>query len=137
MTTLTQVRDGLEARLATINGLQVVGYVPDDVAGYPAAVIFPPVNADYRDDHGMGSFTVDFVVMLFVPSNVDRKQLDLYALMDRTGPSSLFATLEADRTLGGLDVDARVLSATDPLDRDQMAGTQVFQRAVTVSVIVS
>jgi hypothetical protein len=137
MTTLDEVRDGLEARLRTINGLRVTSYVPDNLGGYPAAVIFPPTNADYRDDQGDGSFTVEFVVMLLVPANIDRKQLDLYALLDRAGPSSVYAAVEADRTLGGLDVDARVTEASDPLDRAQMAGTQVFQRAVTVQAIVS
>lgn len=137
MTTLAQVRDGLEARLDTIDGLRVVDYVPDDVGGYPAALIFPPTNADYSDDLGAGSFTVELVVMLLVPANIDRKQLDLYALLDRAGSSSVYAAVEADRSLGGLNVDARVREASDPLDRSQMAGTQVFQRAVTVSVIVS
>lgn len=137
MTTLTQVRNKLEARLDTIDGLQVIPYVPDDIPGYPAAVVFPPVNADYSDDLGAGSFTVTFIVMLFVAANIDRKQLDLYDLLDRSGPSSVYAALEADRTLGGLAVDCRVVDAADPLDRAQMAGTQVFQRAVTVQAIVS
>ena len=137
MTTLAEVRDGLDARLDTITGLRVVDYVPDDVGGYPAALIFPPTNADYSDDLGDGSFTVQFVVLLLVPANVDRRQLSLYELMDRTGTGSVFAAVEADRTLGGLNVDARVVDAADPLDRGQMAGTQVFQRALNVSVIVS
>ncbi|MGH9252076.1 MAG: hypothetical protein ACRD0W_21545 [Acidimicrobiales bacterium] len=137
MTTLAEVRDGLAVRLNTIDGLRVVDYVPDDVPGYPSAVIFPPVGADYRDDQGLGSFTVELLVMLMVPATIDRKQRDLYALLDRTGPSSVFAAVEADRTLGGLDVDCRVMSATDPLDRGQMASTQIFQRAVTVQAIVS
>jgi hypothetical protein len=75
--------------------------------------------------------------MLSVPAIVDRKQLDLYPLLDRTGVSSVFAAIEADRTLGGLDVDARVMSAGDPLDLSQMAGTKIYQRAVIVEVIVS
>jgi hypothetical protein len=137
MTSLAQVRDGLEARLDTINGLRVVPYVPDDVPGYPAAVIFPPTNVDYSDDQGTGSFTVEIIVILSVPANIDRKQLDLYDLLDRVGPSSVYATVEADRTLGGLTVDCRVTTAADPLDRGQMASTQVYQRAVTVQAIVS
>jgi len=137
MTTLAQVRDGLETRLNTIDGLRVVAYVPDDVPGYPAAVIFPPVNADYRMDFGLGSFIVEFTILLLVPSNVDRKQLDLYDLLDRTGPASVFAAIEADKQLGGLQAQATVVSAADPLDRAQMASTQVYQRAITVSVIVS
>jgi len=110
VTTPAETRDGLEARLRTIDGLRVVPYVPDDVGGYPAAVVFPPTNADYRDDQGMGSFTVEFIVILFVPATVDRQQLGFYELLDRTGSSSVFAAIEADRTLGGLDVDARVAS---------------------------
>jgi len=137
VTTLTEVRAGLEARLRTIDGLRVIDYVPDELAGYPAAVIFPPTNTDYSDDHGDGSFTVELVVLLFVPANIDRQQLGLYDLLDRTGPSSVYAAVEADRTLGGLNIDARVTAASDPLDRAQMAGTQVYQRAVTVQAIVS
>ena len=136
MTTLDQVRDGLEIRLKTISGLRVYDYRPDDV-NYPAAVIFPPINADYRDDQGMGSWSVQFIVMLMVPSAIDRKQLDLYAFLDRTGSSSIFAAIEADRTLGGLSVDCRVSSALDPLDMAVMAGTSVYQRAVLVDVIIS
>jgi hypothetical protein len=137
VTNLAEVRDGLEARLRTINGLRVAAYVPDNLGGYPSAVIFPPTNTDYSDDHGDGSFTVELVVMLLVPANIDRQQLGLYDLLDRTGTSSVYAAVEADRTLGGLDVDARVTEASDPLDRAQMAGTQVFQRVITVQAIVS
>jgi len=137
VTTLDEVRAGLKARLNTIDGLRVVDYIPDDVGGYPAALLFPPTNVDYSDDLGDGSFTVDIVVMLLVPASIDRKQLDLYALLDHTGPSSIFAAVEADRSLGGLDVDCRIVDAADPLDRSQMAGTQVFQRAVTARAIVS
>ena len=136
MTTLDQVRDGLETRLKTISGLRVYDYRPDNV-DYPAAVIFPPINADYRDDQGMGSFSVQFIVMLMVPSAIDRKQLDLYVFLDRTGSSSIFAAVEADRTLGGLSVDCRVSSALDPLDMAVMASTSVYQRAVLIDVIIS
>jgi len=136
MTTLEQVRDGLFTRLGTIVGLRVHKHVPGNTE-YPAAVIYPPTAVDYRDDLGAGSYTVQFVVMLSVPAIVDRKQLDLYPLLDRTGVSSIFAAIEADRTLGGLDVDARVMSAGDPLDLSQMAGTKIYQRAVIVEVIVS
>jgi hypothetical protein len=42
-----------------------------------------------------------------------------------------------DRTLGGLNVDCRVVDAVDPLDRGVMASSQVYQRAVTVQAIVN
>jgi hypothetical protein len=135
MTTLAETRDGLEAALDTIDGLRVYNRVPDD-AHYPAAIIIPPTNTDYRNDLDARSFTVRFVVMLMVPATVDRQQLDLYTLLDR-GPGSVFYAVNADRTLGGLDVDARVVSATDPLDLGEMAGVSVYQRAVVVEAIVS
>jgi len=136
MTTLAQVRDGLEARLDTIDGLRVVPYVPDVLPGYPAAVVFPPVDVDPPNDLASGSFTALFVVLLFVPANVDRKQLDLYDLLDR-GPGSVFAAIAADRKLGGLDVMVGNMAATDPLDRALMASTQVYQRAISVPVFIS
>jgi len=136
MTTLAEVRDGLETRLGTIYGLRVYDYVPDDVYS-PAAIIFPPTHADYRDDLGLGGYTAQFVVLLLVPATIDRQQLDLYALLDRTGPSSIFAAIEADRTLGGLNVDTRAVSAQDPLNLSDMAGTRVYQRVVTVETIIS
>lgn len=141
MTTLAEVRDGLAARLRTIPGLRVTDYVPDDVAGLPAAFIFPPTHADYGDDlgdglDGSGSFTATFVVMLMAAATIDRQQLGLYQLLDR-GPGSVYAAVMSDRSLGGLDVDCRVVNAIDPLDRVAMAGTQVYQRAVTIEAFVT
>jgi hypothetical protein len=136
MTTLAQVRDGLFARLDTIDGLRVYKHVPEN-AHYPAALIFPPTVIDYRNDLDLRSFTVRMIVMLLVPATVDRQQLDLYAFIDRSGPASIFAAVAADSTLGGLNVSARVVAASDPLDLGEMAGANVYQRAVTVEVIVT
>lgn len=138
MTTLFQVRDGLEAQLETIPGLNVQDYVPDAVLSYPTAFIYPPTFADYGDAiSDGGSITVNFVVMLLVPAGIDRQQLDLYDLLDKTGPTSVYAAVMADRTLGGLNVDCRVVNAIDPLDRGKMADTTVYQRAINIQVIVS
>jgi hypothetical protein len=137
VTTLSAVRDGLEAALETIAGLNVKDHVPDNIVSYPAAIIYPPVNADYSDDLGTGSVTVTFIVMLMVPATIDRQQLGLYDLLDRTGPSSIYAKLRADPSLGGLSVNCRVVDAVDPLDRGVMASTQVYQRAVTIHAVVS
>lgn len=137
MTTLLDVLGGLRGRLETVEGLNVVDYVPDDIASFPAAVIFPPTNADYNDTLNDGSFTVTFVVLLMVPSTVDRQQLVMYELLDKSGPRSVYAAVMSDRTLDGLDVDCRVMDAADPLDRGLMATSQIYHRAVTVQAIVS
>lgn len=136
MTTLAEVRDGLKDRLDTIYGLQVYTYVPENT-GYPAAIIFPPTAISYRGDLSARSFVVQFAVMLMVPATIARQQLGLYDLIDREGPSSVFAAVDADRKLGGLNVDAHVVSAQDPLDMSQMAGTKIYQRALIVEVYVS
>lgn len=135
MTTLAQVRDGIETRLKTINGLRVYSFVPGDVQ-YPAAIIHPPTTTDYRDDLDLGGMSATFTISLLIPANVDRKQLDLYKLLERTGVGSVFAAIEADRKLGFVDVDARVVSATDPLEQAEMATTKVYVRAVTVNVFL-
>lgn len=135
VTTLVETRDGLKDKIDTIYGLQVYTYIPENT-GYPAAIIYPPTFADYSDAVGGGTITVTFVVMLLVQATIDRQQLGLYDLLDRTGPSSVYAAVMADRTLGGLNVDCRVVDAVDPLDRGQMALTNVYQRAITIEAIV-
>lgn len=135
MTTLGEARDGLEAVLDGIGGLRVYDYVPDDLHP-PAAVILPPTVPAYRDDLGDGSVSVTFPVLLLVAANVDRKQLDLYELIERTGPRSLFAAVQADRTLGGLDVDADVVNVED-FDTERFGLTNYYGRVVNVAVIVT
>ena len=138
MTALFQVRDGLKAALETIDGLNVVDYVPDNVVSYPTAIIYPPTFTDYGDAiSDGGSITVTFLVIVLAPSAIDRQQLDLYDLLDKTGPTSIFQAVMADRTLGGLAVDCWVVNAADPLDRGRIAETFVYQRAITIQAIVS
>ncbi|MGH6691103.1 MAG: hypothetical protein ACREF4_10570 [Gammaproteobacteria bacterium] len=135
MTTLAEVRDGLEARLATIAGLRVYDYIPDD-AHYPAAIILPPVIPDYREDLGTGSVRAIFPILLLVPRTIDRMQLDLYPYIDRTGPKSIFALVEADPTLGGLDVSALPIGVDD-FDTQQVGLTNLYGRTVNINVFVS
>jgi hypothetical protein len=134
MTTLAQVRDGLEARLNTIDGLRVYNLIPDD-AHYPAATIDLAEWA-YTSLEISGSRRTVWTVGLFVPRTVDRKQLELYPLIDN-GPGSIFEAVLADRTLGGLDVNAHPLGGSVPLDTDQISLTHLYGRTVTINVFVS
>lgn len=135
MTTLAQVRDGLEARLNTITGLRVHDHVPGDITP-PAAIILPPLILDYREDLGLGAMRATFPVMLLVSSTLARQQLDLYELIERSGPRSIFAVIEADRTLGGLNVDAHAVNV-EPADLDQLGLANYYARAVNIDVFVS
>jgi hypothetical protein len=134
MTTLAEVRDGIVARLETINGLRVYNLIPDD-AGYPAATV-DITDIEYT------SLAVDaprraiFAISLFVPRSIDRKQLELYPLIDN-GPGSVLAAIAADHTLGGLTVTARVMGGTVALDTDQLGLTNLYGRTLNVIVSIS
>jgi len=134
MTTLAEVRDGLHARLDTIDGLRVYAHVPDS-AEFPAALIQPPTISDYSMDLGLAHFEYEIEIALLVPATVDRQQLDLYALLERA-PGSVVAAIEADSSLGGLDVDAHARSAR-PLGLQEIGGIKCYGAAVTVQVFIS
>lgn len=134
MTTLAEVRDGLEARLNTITGLRVYDYIPDD-AFYPAAVI-DITDVTYTSlDIGAGRRAV-FAIYLLIPRAVDRQQLELYPLIDN-GPGSVLAAIKADPTLGGLAANAQVIGGPVALDTSQIGLTNLYGRTITVNVFVS
>jgi hypothetical protein len=134
VTTLAQVRDGLEERLNTIDGLRVYNLIPDDAA-YPAATI-ALTAVEYTSLNIGASRRAIFEVSLFVPRNIDRKQLELYELVDN-GPRSVFAAILADRTLGGLNVNANPVGGPVVLDTNQIGLTHLYGRAVNINVFVS
>lgn len=134
MTTLAEVRDGLEARLNTIAGLRVYDYIPDD-AHYPAAIIDLTDIAYTSLTLGSARRAV-FTAGLFVPRTIDRMQLELYDLIDN-GPGSILAAIAADPKLGGLDVNAQVVGGTVSLDTNQIGLTNLYGRSLTINVFVS
>jgi hypothetical protein len=109
--TLEEIMEGLETRLATIEGLRVSGHVPGQV-NPPQVVIGVPAVPDYmaglagRTRSGMAwSLTV------FTSTALDRiGQQWLARLADPTGQWSIPRTISEDRTLGGLVSDCLVAS---------------------------
>jgi hypothetical protein len=134
MTTLAEVRDGIVARLETINGLRVYNLIPDDAA-YPAATI-DLTDIEYTTLAVDAPRRAIFAVSLFVPRTVNRKQLELYTLIDN-GPGSILAAVAADPTLGGLTVRAHVMGGTVALDTQQLGLTNLYGRTLNVIVSVS
>jgi hypothetical protein len=132
MTSLAQVRDGIDTLLDAIPGLRAINHVPGD-APFPAALVEPPTIADYRADLGAGGLTVTFQIDVLVSAATHRNQLELYPYLERTGTKSIWAAFEANRSLGFTDVDAHVISA-ESLGLTEIAGTQCFGSAVTVQV---
>jgi len=101
---------GVETRLATISGLRVAEYKPDQINPPQAVVGVPPIP-DYRRAFGRGIFAVDPTVTVLVSAAMDRAgQIKLASYADVTGANSIPAAIEADKTLGLTGVECYVLS---------------------------
>ena len=110
---VSTIRTGLQARLATIIGLNVYAVHPDTIT-VPAAVVRP----DQRMfSLSMGSApsaanTIVFVVTLYAAAaqnGLALGQQTLDAYLDDSGASSVKAAIEAEPTLGGTVTTCRVV----------------------------
>ena len=109
-TTITQIMQGIETRLATISGLRVAEYKPGQVNPPQAVVGVPPIP-EYHKTMRMGKFTIDPTVTVFVSAAYDRVgQLKLAGYADPAGSTSIRAAIEGDKTLGGVADDCIVVS---------------------------
>jgi hypothetical protein len=112
MTALTDLRTGLAARLATINGLRSSAYIPDNPTP-PVAVVMPG-RITYDTAFGRGSDEYQFTIMLIVGRVVDRaSQTTLDGYCESGGSRSVKAAIEGDRSLGGKALDCRVTEMTN------------------------
>lgn len=101
MASITSIREAMASALQEIPGLQASAYMLANPTP-PSAEIFP---ADISYDQAMqrGHDTNVFTVRVFVGETTDigsQKQLDQY--LESAGATSVKATLESDRTLGGV-----------------------------------
>ncbi len=110
MATVTQIVDGIETRLKTITGLNVTDYVPEQV-NPPQAFVDPPDIPDYRRSFGAsGLLSIDLTVTILVSASYVGHQKKLLPYIDKTGAQSVYAAIEADKTLGLTDVECLVRS---------------------------
>lgn len=108
--TIHDIMLGIETRLATISGLRVSEILPDQI-NPPQALVGPPEIPEYRTTFRRGLFTVSPIVTILVSASYDRTgQVNLTKYMDVTGPQSIPAAIEGDRTLGGLADECYVSS---------------------------
>lgn len=117
MASVSAIRDGLAARLATIDGLRVSDVVPGQVP-VPAAIIKPGARGKdaitFDRTFGRGSDELTFSVMVLVSTASDRTAQDaLDAYLAGEGASSVKAAIEGDETLGGLVSFAHVVSVRE------------------------
>ena len=110
MATLSELRAGIAANLATVAGLRTSATIPDQVTP-PMAVVMPQtITYDLAAARAGGDeyeFTVTVIVGR-VDERTAQNRLDAYC--SSTGSSSIKAAIEKDKTLGGKAFDCRVTS---------------------------
>jgi len=111
--TLSEVIDGIEARLVLIPGLRVIDHIPEKVVP-PCAIVYPPSELMYDYTMRRGSDRLTFMVRALVARSNSRTARDL--LLQYLDPSpgavlSIKAAIEAEETLGGAVDTCRVTSA--------------------------
>lgn len=100
MASLSELREGIAENLATITGLRVSSFVPDNPN--PPMAIVTPQNIEYHKAFKNGFSTYNFVVSVFVTRVSERTaQASLDAYCAPTGASSIKSAIESDRTLSG------------------------------------
>ena len=107
MATISAIRTGIAANLATISGLRTAATMPDQ-PNPPIAIVMPQ-SVSFDTAYGRGMDTYEFVVLTIV-GRVDERTaqnlLDGYC--NPTGATSIKTAIESDRTLGGEVQDLRV-----------------------------
>ncbi len=115
MATIAQIRDGLQARMATIAGLHAYDVWPDNVE--PPAAIVVPKKGDYHQAMGNPGHTHQEYEIILLAAPVQRgyirgqDKIDPY--LDDAGSSSIKAAIEADKTLGGIVTTTKVVGWRD------------------------
>jgi hypothetical protein len=110
MASISELRAGLAANLATISGLRTAATVPDQI-NPPIAVVMPGSITYDISFARMGGDEYEFTVMVIV-GRVDERsaQNKLDAYCSGSGASSIKAAIESDKTLGGKAFTSRCTS---------------------------
>lgn len=130
--TVSQVADGLKARLATISGLRTFSYQPEQVN---PPVAFPVLESiDYHKAFGGGDVRMQFTIIVIVGRYLDRvAHANLDGFLSFDGATSLRAAIEGDRTLGGV---AQTLVLDSSLSIGSLAVAEAEFLQVSFSVLV-
>ena len=130
------IRDGLQARLATIAGLRPFDVVPGEVP-VPAAIVVPEDPfIDYLQAMQGGAVVLNFRITLLAGRATDRTAQDLldqYLSAGTDAEKSVFNALRGDKTLGGAASDCIPFEAGDYGTTD-VNGTSYYKADVRVRV---
>ena len=112
MASITELREGIAANLATIPGLRTAPTIPDNPN--PPIAIVQLSRVQYHQDFKRGLTEYNFAVQVVV-GRVDERsaqqRLDLYC--SSTGDYAIGLAVESDRTLGGKAFDCIVTEMTN------------------------
>jgi hypothetical protein len=107
MASISELRAGIKANLATISGLRVSDFQPDNI-NPPVAIVFP-ISVNYDDTFQRGMQTYTFSVQVIVGRVSERTgQNSIDAYVSSTGTNSIKLAIESNKTLGGKAFDLRV-----------------------------
>lgn len=113
MASVSAIRNGLKARLATIAGLRTHDVWPDTL-NVPAALVMAPSGTYGVDMGGTVLVKADIIVIAAPLQNgIVRAQQQLDAYLASTGARSVRVALLADRTLGGIAQTINVMGWRD------------------------
>jgi len=111
-TTVSQIKTGLAANLATVSGLRAYAYQPDNVNTPFAWPLLDSIQ--YNGAMGGGLITHKFTVSVVVGRSAERTAQSLLdGYLSYAGTNSIRAAIESDRTLGGVVQDLIVESANN------------------------
>lgn len=103
--TITQVRNGIKTRLATISGLETFARTPGAGVTPPLAVVYPMPERFLHYDAAMDGLAANatFLIKLAVAGvESDEAETALDAYLAHSGSSSIRAAVAADRRLGNI-----------------------------------
>jgi hypothetical protein len=107
MASITDLRTGIKNNLATITGLRVSDFQPDNV-NPPVAIVFP-ISVNYDETFARGMQTYTFSVQIIVGRVSERTgQSAIDSFISSTGSNSIKLAIESDKTLNGKAFDLRV-----------------------------
>jgi hypothetical protein len=107
MASISELRAGIKTNLATISGLRVSDFQPDNI-NPPVAIVFP-ISVNYDETFARGMQTYTFSVQVIVGRVSERTgQNSIDAYISSTGTKSIKLAIESNKTLGGKAFDLRV-----------------------------
>lgn len=129
---VTRVKVGLRDAAAAIASLTAFEYMPDAVE--PPAFGVGDVVIDFDETMGRGLDSMLVTCPLVVPRATDQAgQAELDGYLQTSGPTSVKAALEVDRTLGGACQSLRVEQASG-YGQYEVAGVAYYGALFSVRV---